>query len=163
MLLFREITGSRRRGKYFDRNSIEEIASAPKLEYFSIGNAVWSRMELESLKPLVSSSVRHFAWSGDKILDNDFMCLTKSRIQELDLNISRFRMDELARLVAGIPGLKGEATVPYWEMGYRDGDVRERYYFLCKGKRRLKKGTDDDKLEKYLNDFQRLVEKYRAE
>lgn len=144
-------------------HSIEEIASAPKLEYFSIGNAAWSRMELESLKPLVGSSVRHFAWSGNKILDNDFMCLTKSRIQELDLNISRFRMDELARLVAGIPGLKGEATIPYWEMGYCDGDVQQRYYFLCKGKRRLKKGTDEEKLEKYLNDFQRLVEKYRAE
>lgn len=144
-------------------HSIEEIASAPKLEYFSIGNLVWSRMEIKSLKPLAGSSVQHFAWWGDKVSDNDFMCLTKSRIQELDLNIMRFRMDELARLVAGIPDLKGEATKPYREGGCISGDEHIQYYFLCKGKRRLKKGMDDEKLEKYLNDFQRLVEKYRTE
>ncbi len=143
-------------------HSIEEIATAPNLEYFSIGNLAWSRMELESLTPLVDSSVRHFSWWGEKILDKDFMCLTKSNITELDLIITRFKMDELARLVAGIPGLKGKATVPYREMGYFEEGKQTAYYFLCKGKRRLLKGRDEDKLAKYLNDFQGLVEQYRA-
>lgn len=144
-------------------HSIEEVAAAPNLEYFSIGNRVWSRMEIESLKPLVGSTVRHFEWCGEKVLDNDFMCLTKSNIKELDLNISRFKMDELARLVAGIPDLKGRATVPHWEMGYTAGNERTVYYFLCKGKKRLTKGKDEDKLEKYLREFQGLVERYRGE
>ena len=42
-------------------HSIEEIATAPNLEYFSIGNLAWSRMELESLTPLVDSSVRQIS------------------------------------------------------------------------------------------------------
>lgn len=144
-------------------HSIAEVAAAPNLEYFSIGNRVWSRMEIESLKPLIGSTVRHFEWCGEKVLDNDFMCLTKSNIRELDLNISRFKMDELARLVAGFPDLKGSATMPYWEMGYVQEGKRTTFYFLCKGKRRLTKGKDEEKLEKYLKDFQGLVAKYRGE
>lgn len=104
-----------------------------------------------------------FAWDGYKVLDDDYMCLAKSNIKELDMSICRFKMDELARLIASIPDLKGAITQPYkvgsivWE------DKEETYYYLCKGKRSLKKGKDDEKLEKYLADFACLVEKYRAE
>ncbi|MDE7206815.1 MAG: hypothetical protein K2N90_06615, partial [Lachnospiraceae bacterium] len=59
--------------------------------------------------------------------------------------------------------LKGKAAKPYREGGCISGDQHMQYYFLCKGKRRLTKGTDDDKLAKYLNDFQCLVEKYRTQ
>lgn len=144
-------------------HSIEEITTAPSLEYFSIGNAVWAKMTINSLKPLIRSSVTHFAWDGYKVLDDDYMCLAKSNIKELDMSICRFKMDELARLIASIPDLKGAITQPYkvgsivWE------DKEETYYYLCKGKRSLKKGKDDEKLEKYLADFACLVEKYRAE
>ena len=37
------------------------------------------------------------------------------------------------------------------------------YYLLCKGKRKLIKGKDDDKLKKYLEDYNSLVEKYKIE
>ena len=96
-------------------HSIEKIVTAPNIEYFSIGNKVWAKMDIESLKPLIQSNVSHFKWWGNKILDNDYLCLAQSKIRELD----------------------------------------------CKGKKTLVKGKDDEKLEKYLADFERLVEKYR--
>ena len=144
-------------------HSIEEVAAAPNLEYFSIGNLVWSKMEIESLKPLIHSSVSHFEWCGNKVRDNDFMCLAQSRIKELDMNFARFKMDELARLIASIPDLKGTITKPYREGSVSEHGVRRTWYFLCKGKRSLEKGKDDEKLEKYLAEFNALVEKYRAE
>ena len=144
-------------------HSIERIETAPCLEYFALGNRVWSKMEIDSLKPLIHSSVSHFAWWGNKVLDNDFDCLAQSNIKELDMNIGRFTLDQLARLNASIPGLTGRVTTPYSEGGVMDQNGRQSWYFLCKGKRRLEKGRDEAKLEKYLAEFHALIEKYRAE
>lgn len=144
-------------------HSIERIENAPCLEYLALGNRVWSKMEIDSLKPLTHSSVSHFVWCGNKVLDNDYECLVRSNIKELDMPIGRFTLDQLARLNACIPGLKGKVTTPYEEAGVMDRNGSQSWYFLCKGKRRLEKGRDEEKLEKYLAEFQALVEKYRAE
>lgn len=144
-------------------HSIDGIGSAPGLEYFSLGNRVWANMEIDSLKPLIYSNVSYFAWWGNKVLDGDFECLARSKIRRLDLNICRFTMDQLAKLNAGISDLQGKATIPYREGGVTDQNGRAAWYFLCKGKRRLEKGRDEEKLEKYLREFYRLVERYRAD
>lgn len=93
-------------------HSIERVVTAPNLGYFSIGNRVWSKMDIESLKPLIYSNISHFAWWGNKVLDNDYMCLVESHITELDMDIAQFKTDELARLIASIPDLKGTVTNP---------------------------------------------------
>lgn len=141
---------------------IDEVATAPNLKKFAIGNEIWSKSNIKSLKPLVSSSITHFAWSGEKVQDNDFFCLAKSKIRELDLNISMFKMEELAQLIASFPSLRGTATKPYRESSIIDTDQsKTTFYFLCKGKRRLVKGKDDAKLEKYIDEFEHLVNCYR--
>ena len=142
-------------------HSIEEVATAPRLDYFSIGNNVWSNMEIESLEPLTRSTVTHFGWWGEKIRDHDYLCLADSHIRELDMSIERFKLDELARLAASIPDLSGKITQPYREFTIMEEGEKTTYYLLCKGKRRLLKGKDDDKLKKYLEDYDRLVEGYK--
>lgn len=132
-------------------HTIDEVATAPSLEYFAIGNAVWDKIELETLKPLVGSNVKHFVWQGKKILDGDFLCLTQSNITELDVAISHLTIDELAQIVAHIPN--GWVSKPYVEC--------DEKYYLCKGKRALTKGKDDAKFEAYLQEFEALVEKYK--
>ena len=49
-------------------HTIDRIETAPCLEYFSVGDRVCPRMEIESLKPLVHSSVSHFSWWGKDLL-----------------------------------------------------------------------------------------------
>lgn len=144
-------------------HSIEEVATAPHLDYFSIGNRVWPTMKIESLKPLTHSQITHFGWWGEKILDNDYLCLADSRIKRLDMSIAHFKIDELARLVANIPDLTGKITEPYKEFAVIENGKKTTYYLLCKGKRKLIKGKDDDKLKKYLEDYNCLVEKYKME
>lgn len=144
--------------------TIDEVASAPNLKKFEIGNAIWSKTTIESIKPLMNSTITHFAWWGEKVEDNDFLCLADSKVCELDLNISRFKMEDLAKLVANIPNLRGKATKPYRESSIVDVDgTKTTYYFLCKGKKALIKGEDDAKLEKYLSDFEQIVAQYRRD
>ena len=89
--------------------------------------------------------------------------LTISGIKKLDMFIRHFTIDELARLVANIPDLTGEITKPYKECSIIESGEKTTYYLLCKGKRKLIKGKDDDKLKKYLEDYNSLVEKYKIE
>lgn len=102
-------------------------------ELFSIGNRVWPKMEIESLKPLIHSQITHFGWWGAKILDNDYLCLADSRIKKLDMFIRHFTIDELARLVANIPDLTGEITKPYKECSIIESGEKRPIIFSAKG------------------------------
>lgn len=70
-------------------------------------------------------------------------------------------MDELAKLVASIPGVKGTATIPYSKMTLIENETKTTFYNLCKGKHRLVEGEDDEKIEKYILEFEKLVERYQ--
>lgn len=96
-------------------------------------------------------------------MDNDYLCLADSHIKRLDMSIAHFKIDELAQLVANIPDLTGEITKPYKEFTVIENGEKTTYYLLCKGKRKLIKGKDDNKLKKYLEDYSILVEKYKTE
>jgi hypothetical protein len=72
-------------------------------------------------------------------------------------------MDELAKIVASIPNLKGTATKPFLESSINYSDEKKSFYFLCKRKRTLVKGKDEDKLKKYLQEFENLIQKYTKE
>lgn len=62
-------------------HSIEMISTAPDLEVFSIGDQVWAGTVIESLKPLIDSTVTRFSWWGKKIEDNDFQACHKVRLK----------------------------------------------------------------------------------
>lgn len=141
-------------------HSIEGIEKAPHLEHFSIGDEVWANTKIESLRPLIHSAVTHFEWWGKSVLDGDFRCLSQSKIRELDLNVGHFAMDELAKIVASIPNLQGAATRPYREGSITENGIKTTYYYLCKGKRTLTQGKDDAKLQKYVEEFNKLVKDY---
>ena len=143
-------------------HSLEGIEKASSLEYFDIGNQVESRMEIESFKPIVNTNIRHFAWSGKKVQDNDFGCLAKSKIEELDICPLQFTMLELAQLLALFPEtLKGTITKPYTKGGIKDKDGYTEYFFLCKRKKTCVKGRDDERFASYLNEFESILKECR--
>lgn len=81
------------------------------------------------------------------------------------MNISPryFTVDELAKLLSVFPeDLKGSVTKPFTVGKITEADGTETtYYYLCKGKKKLIKGIDDEKFQCYLYDFSKMVEKYR--
>lgn len=73
-----------------------------------------------------------------------------------------FNEPTIANIVIQVD-LTGEITKPYKECSIIESGEKTTYYLLCKGKRKLIKGKDDDKLKKYLEDYNSLVEKYKIE
>lgn len=144
-------------------HSIDEIEYAPNLEVFNIGNAVWSKMQIDSLKPVANSTVTCFSWYGDKINDSDYFCLANGRIKTLNISPRYFTTDELAKLLAILPeDLDGTITKPYSVGTIREVDGTETtFYYLCKGKKKYIKGIDDERFQSYLDKFAMLVETYR--
>ncbi len=143
-------------------NSLEGIDTACNLTSFYVYNRVEAKMEIESLKPIVNTDIKHFAWGGKKIMDNDYGCLANSKIEVLDINPTQFTMLELAQLLALFPkSLKGSITKPYTKGGIKDKDGYTEYFFLCKRKKTCVKGKDDERFSCYLNEFENLLKKCR--
>ena len=142
--------------------SISGIEKAPALEVFDLGNYVWGTMEIDSLKPLLNSTVKCFAWYGKKVRDGDLLCLSRSRIEVLDMNISKLTMGELARLLAAFPeDLEGTVTLPYIECTIQEKGDFTTFRYLCKFKGECIKGRDDARFEEYLETFRKMLAKER--
>lgn len=142
--------------------NINEIETAPVLDFFSIGDAVWAHTEIESLKPIARSVVKHFeCYAG--ILDNDYKCLAAGNLIELDMDPTQFTMEELAELLSLFPvSLKGTIAKPYVEKGIKDiNGTYTKFYFLCKNKRRCIEGKDNERFAKYIKEFDELLKKKR--
>lgn len=143
-------------------HSLDGIEKCSNLEYFDIGNRVEARMQIESFKPIVNTNIRHLSWNGKKVQDNDFKCLSHSKIEELDINPTQFTLLELAQLLVLFPEkLKGTITKPYTKGGIMDKDGYTEYFFLCKRKKACVKGQDDERFASYLNEFENILNKCR--
>ena len=145
-------------------HSIADIVTAPNLEFFGIGDQVWAGMEIDSLKPVANSNIKHFEWCGKTVSDNDYRCLSEGKIEILDINPTRFALDELTALLALFPDtLSGSITRPYVtaSVGTKDKNDRTTYNYLCKNKKACIAGKDDKRFSNYLKDFERLLEEKR--
>lgn len=146
-------------------HSISEIKTAPALEFFGLGDIVWAGMVIDSLKPVADSTVRHFEWCGKTVSDLDYKCLAKGKIEVLDINPTRFTMDELTDLLALFPEtLSGCITIPYitGRITTKDNSGCTTYNYLCKNKKVCVAGKDDERFQKYLKDFDALLKEKRS-
>lgn len=140
-------------------HNIEEIETAPNLEFFGLGNQVWAGMTIDSLNPVANTQIKHFEWHGKTVSDNDYKCLAQGKIEVLDINPTRFTLDELTDLLALFPEtLSGSITKPYvtGSVGTRDGE-RTTYRYLCKNKKTCVVGKDDERFQNYMKDFEILL------
>ena len=146
-------------------HSIDEIETAPELEYFGLGDLVWAGMTIDSLKPVANTRIKYFEWCGKTVSDNDYKCLAKGKIEVLDINPTRFTLDELTDLLALFPEtLSGSITMPYvtGSVGARDSGESTTYRYLCKNKKACIVGKDDERFNSYLKDFDALLKRKRS-
>ena len=141
-------------------HNIEEIETAPNLEFFGLGDQVWAGMSIDSLKPVANTGIKHFEWCGKTVSDNDYKCLAQGKIEVLDINPTRFTLDELTDLLALFPEtLSGSITKPYvtGSVGTKGSGERTTYRYLCKNKKACVVGKDDERFQNYLKDFETLL------
>ena len=90
--------------------SIKGIETAPALKEFRIGNAIWSKMIIESLMPLANTKIERLSFTGRAIGDNDLSFLeTLPDIKAFDFSTNMFSTEQVAWIVANCPHAEGYA------------------------------------------------------
>lgn len=145
--------------------SIKGIETAPSLKDFRIGNAVWSKMVLDSLMPLAHSSVENFAFMGKAIKDCDLSFLADMpHLKAFHFASNLYSTEQVAWIVANFPEVKGNSLMAKRDCELCDSDMNDVPGVIIVGKRKpalIVKGNEK-RINKYVNDFEALKEKYRG-
>lgn len=137
--------------------SIEGIQRVRNLEYFIYDDGMWMKTALESLTPLAGLPLRYFGLYVKKIVDGDMSCFEQlPHLERFESPLNLLETEKLAWIHANCPDLKGRALQAYKILS--DNTV------CIVGKRKpcFKLEGNEKRLEKYVDSFNRLVEKYRG-
>lgn len=90
--------------------SVKGVEKAPALKELIIGNAVWSKMVVDSFMPLANTKIEKLSFTGRAILDNDLSFLENMpNLKEFDFDTNMFMTEQVAWIVANYPMLDGYA------------------------------------------------------
>ena len=142
-------------------HTIRGIEKARQLEFFSIGNEVWPRMELESLMPLRNRKLTHLDFSGKKLCDPDLSFLDKlPQLQSFGCPGNLFTTAQLAWICANYPQLEKSSLGP--KMDFTDPDGTRKTVILGKQKPVLSYEQDGARIRKYEADFAQFKQQYKG-
>ena len=147
--------------------SIDGVETAPTLKEFRVGNAMWSTMVVDSLMPLANSKIEKLAFSGRAISDNDFSFLeTLPNLRTFDFATNAFSTEQVAWIAANCPLAEGYSLKAKVDCMLSESNVRlvNVPYALIVGKRKpnLKVKGNEAKIQKYVDSFEKLKEKYKG-
>ncbi|MBQ8849560.1 MAG: internalin [Clostridia bacterium] len=148
-------------------SSISGIETAPSLRQFSIGNAIWSKMVLESLMPLANTSIEKLSFSGKTLVDNDLSFIEKlPDLKVFDFATNMFTTEQVAWMAANFPQIDGFALKPKCdcELSETNSNSLNVPGTIIVGKRKpalIIKGNEK-KIQKYVESFEALKLKYKG-
>ena len=150
-------------------HSIEGIQAAPALRYFCFKDAVWDTSEVESFSPLAHTGVTHLMFGAKRITDGSLEFLEKMPSLELfDFPLNQFTTEQAAWAVANFPKLQGFGLCAKRDdTVYKSGPNGEHLelpgaYIVGKRKPALSYEKDAARIQKYVDQFEALKEKYRG-
>ncbi|GKX29464.1 internalin [Vallitalea longa] len=145
-------------------HTLEEIHLAPMLEELNFGNILWSTYILLSLKPLTKcKKLRSLTFSAKKIEDNDITPLVNiENLEELEFPTNLFPTEQVALLTAKLKNVSSTVFAPYIELDSPIEHNDKNLDVLVIGKRKpyLDSKKDKKRLEKYEENFWKLVSEY---
>lgn len=145
-------------------HSIENVQTAPNLEDFRIGNAIWCKMTVDSLLPLSGMKLKKLVFTGRAIVDQDLSFLEKLPVlSTFDFPANMLTTEQVAWIVSNFPSLNGfalSATIDYIAYDLERTNLPGK---IIVGKRKpgLVIQGNEKRIEKYIANFDSLVEKYR--
>ena len=147
--------------------SIRGVETAPALKEFRIGNAIWNTMVLDSLMPLSNSKIERLSFTGRAIGDSDFSFLeTLPELKVFDFATNVFTTEQVAWIAANCPLAEGYALKAKVDCMLPDSN--EHWVDVPKsiivGKRKpiLKVKGNEEKIQKYVDSFEKLKKKYKG-
>ncbi|MBO5879490.1 MAG: hypothetical protein J6Q68_02945 [Clostridia bacterium] len=145
--------------------SIQSIETAPVLKEFRIGNAIWSTMKIDSLMPLSNTNIERLSFSGRAIKDNDLSFLEAlPSLKTFDFAINMFTTEQVAWIAANYPlmegyAIKAKVDCMLFESNENSVDV-PKAMIVGKRKPTLKVAGNEEKIQKYVESFEKLKQKY---
>ena len=148
-------------------SSIKGIERAPILKEFRIGNAIWSKMVVDSLMPLANTGVERLSFTGHAIADNDLSFLEQlPHLKVFDFDANLFTTEQVAWIVANFPQVEGFALKPKYDCELLESNENpvDVPGAMIVGKRKpaLKVKGNEAKIEKYVQAFEVLEKKYKG-
>lgn len=150
-------------------HSIEGIQTAPALRYFCFKDAVWDTSEVESFSPLAHTGVTHLMFGAKRITDGSLEFLEgMPQLEYFDFAPNKFTTEQIAWATANFPRLRGWSLCASIEGHvYKDGPNGEclrlpGVYIVGKRKPALSYEKDAARIQKYVDQFEALKEKYRG-
>ena len=140
--------------------SIAGIETAPALKEFTVGDAIWDKMIIDSLKPLAKTNIEKFMFCGKSVTDSDFSFLfDMPNLKQFDFPTNMLTTEQVAWIVANFPKLEGyalKAKVDFTDSCSNDAEVlivgKRKPYLTVKG--------NEQRIEKYVQSFEALKKKY---
>lgn len=141
--------------KLHDLRGVEKLKN---LRMFQFGDFMSECTVANSYSCFADSDVEILGYSGKKILDDNLSFLhSMPKLKTFDFNTNCFTTEQVAWIKANFPDLKGYSICSKFEFE-KDGDV------LIVGKRKpcLKIEGSEERIKRYDEKFERLVEKYKG-
>lgn len=94
-------------------HSIERIERAGALRYFSIGNAIWLTMVVDSLMPLAGMNITDLEFFGRTIADGNLSFFSSlHNLQSFHCALNLLPTEQFAWIAANCPQVEGRALHP---------------------------------------------------
>ena len=147
--------------------SIKGIETAPALKEFRIGNAIWSKMVIDSLMPLANTKIERLSFTGRAIEDNDLSFLEAlPDIKAFDFSTNTFSTEQVAWIVANCPRAEGYALKAKVDCMLLDSNEHmvdvPKVIIVGKRKPVLKVEGNEERIQKYVDSFEKLKAKYKG-
>ena len=147
--------------------SIRGVETAPALKEFRIGNAIWNTMVLDSLMPLSNSKIERLSFTGRAIGDSDFSFLeTLPELKVFDFATNVFTTEQVAWIAANCPLAEGYALKAKVDCMLPDSNKHlvdvPKSIIVGKRKPILKVKGNEEKIQKYVDSFEKLKKKYKG-
>lgn len=147
--------------------SIKGVQTAPTLKEFRIGNAIWSKMVIDSFMPLANTKLERLSFTGRAIEDNDLSFLeTLPNLKVFDFATNQFSTEQVAWIAANCRqaegfALKAKVDCMLCESNENLVDVPKT---IIVGKRKpiVKVEGNEEKIQKYVDSFESLKKKYQG-
>lgn len=149
-------------------HSISGIEKAPALRYFSIGNAIWPTMVVNSLLPLAKTHITHLEFFGKKIEDGNLSFFEHlPQLQRFDCPLHLLPTEQFAWIAANCSQAEGRALHAKEDSTvYKtiNGKPKELPGTFIIGKRKpcLPFEGNDARIQRYVDEFEKMKRKYRG-
>jgi hypothetical protein len=144
-------------------HTLKGVETAPSLKYLHFGDKVWSTSSLTDLEPLINTGLIGFSFNGKTIENNNIMVFSKiPTLKYVDFPSNMYTTEDIAKLVAKCPYLEGYSLKPCIKFDRDDTTLKD--VLIC-GKRKPFLSSVDDtiKIEKYVSEFNNLVDFYKKQ